>query len=83
MTTIKAHYDGKAFIPDEPVDCPVDEPLMLHVDQGILPEKSITGAELAKSGLIGLWKHRTDIGDSLAYARRLRVQAETRERSEP
>ncbi len=82
MTTIKAHFDGKAIIPDEPLHLPVDLPLTVHVDAGVPPEKSITGAELAKSGFAGLWKGRKDIGDSVAYARKLRRLAETRGRSD-
>jgi hypothetical protein len=37
-----------------------------------------TFADLLKSGLVGIWKDRTDIGDSLDFARELRKQAETR-----
>ena len=78
MTTIKAHFDGKNFVPDEPVDLPVNQPVTLHFDAQIAPENSITGVELANSGLFGIWKDRTDIGDSLEFARKLRKQAETR-----
>ncbi len=28
---IRAHYDGKVFIPDEPVDIPTNEPLRLLI----------------------------------------------------
>ena len=46
--------------------------------------KPATGRELVealrKSGLIGMWKDRTDIGDSAEYARELRKRAETRQR---
>lgn len=76
--SIRAHFDGKAFIPDEPVNLPVNKPLTLSVDTGLAPEQSITGEELARSGFTGLWKDRTDIGDSLEYARKLRKEAETR-----
>ena len=81
MTAFKAHFDGKSIIPDEPVQLPVNQPLRIHVDSHVLPEESITGVELAKSGFVGLWKDRTDIGDSLEYARKLRRQAETRGQS--
>jgi len=30
---IKAHYDGKTIIPDEPVDLPVNQPLELELKQ--------------------------------------------------
>ena len=32
MTSIKAHFDGRVLIPDEPVDFPVDLPLKVHVE---------------------------------------------------
>lgn len=35
----------------------------------------LTVGEFRESGLIGLWKDRTDIDDSAAYARELREQA--------
>jgi len=78
MTTFKAHFDGAVFVPDEPVDVPVNQPVTVQLDTRVLPEKSITGVELAKSGFAGLWKDRTDIGGSLEFARKLRKQAETR-----
>jgi hypothetical protein len=31
MTVIRAHFDGKVLVPDEPVDLPVDRPLEVHV----------------------------------------------------
>ena len=38
----------------------------------------LTAKQLLNSELIGLWKDRTDITDSLAYARQLREQAQRR-----
>jgi hypothetical protein len=29
MSTIRAHFDGKVFVPDEPVNCPQNVPLRL------------------------------------------------------
>ncbi|NLC55946.1 MAG: hypothetical protein GX774_03810 [Armatimonadetes bacterium] len=29
--TIRAHWDGKVFVPDEPVDWPVDQPLEVEL----------------------------------------------------
>ncbi len=40
----------------------------------------MTGAAILASPLWGLWKDRTDIGDSVEYARHLRKRAETRNR---
>jgi len=36
---------------------------------------------LRKSGFIGMWKNRVDIGDSSKFARKLREQAQKRERN--
>ncbi len=41
-------------------------------------KRPMTGKDLVKSGLFGIWKDRTDFGDNLEFARKLRKQAETR-----
>lgn len=38
----------------------------------------LTARHLLNSGIVGLWKDRTDIGESTTYARDLRKQAEHR-----
>jgi len=43
--------------------------------------KPMTGKDLLKSGLVGIWADRTDIGNSVTYARKLRAQAQTRRKS--
>ncbi len=42
-------------------------------------KKRLTARRLLNSGLIGLWKDRTDISDSAYYARQLREQAQRRQ----
>ncbi len=42
------------------------------------PRARLTVGRLRQSGLIGLWQDRDDIGDSCAYARHLREQAQQR-----
>ncbi|MHB8778026.1 MAG: hypothetical protein ACYC6R_09720 [Anaerolineales bacterium] len=42
--------------------------------------KPMQGKDLLNSGLVGMWAEREDIGDNLAYARKLRTQAQTRRR---
>lgn len=32
MIALKAHFDGKVIVPDEPVDLPRNEPLVVHVE---------------------------------------------------
>jgi hypothetical protein len=31
MVSVKAHFDGKVIVPDEPVDLPKDQPLIVQV----------------------------------------------------
>ncbi len=38
----------------------------------------VTLGQLLESGLVGLWKDRTDIDDSIEFARRLRQRASRR-----
>ena len=59
-----------------------------RVEMIVLPEPAapaerppLTAADLLASGLIGLWEGREDIADSLDFARRLRDQAQHRNRS--
>lgn len=40
--------------------------------------QKLTARKLRRSGLIGLWKDRTDIEDSATFARQLREQAQNR-----
>ena len=57
-----------------------------HVEMILLIEqeepasrKTLHADELLKSsGLVGMWSDRTDIGDSVAFARKLRASAQTR-----
>ena len=43
-------------------------------------ERSMTGADLLKSKLVGMWAERKDIGDSVEFSRELRKKAEKRSR---
>ena len=43
--------------------------------------RELTARDLLQSELVGLWADRDDIGDSLAFARQLRQQAEHRRRT--
>ncbi|MBM3129339.1 MAG: hypothetical protein FJ009_12035 [Chloroflexi bacterium] len=43
-----------------------------------LKKRRMTARELAASEIVGMWADRTDIGDSAAFARTLREQAQRR-----
>jgi hypothetical protein len=45
--TIKAHFDGKVFVPDEPVDVPAGESVTLEVHQ-VPPAQRGTLADIAE-----------------------------------
>jgi hypothetical protein len=49
MTVVKAHFDGKVLIPDEPVKLPVNCALELHIQpvEASLPA-SVTGKPLLR-----------------------------------
>jgi hypothetical protein len=43
-----------------------------------IPKRTLLASDLVQSGLVGIWAERTDIENSLAFARRLRDRAQTR-----
>lgn len=50
-----------------------------EAQKGEQPQGSeLTARDLVQSGLVGIWADRDDIEDSVAFARQLRRQAETR-----
>ncbi len=54
------------------------EVIVLLPPAASLPRARLTVGRLCKSGLIGLWQDRDDIGDSSVYARELREEAQAR-----
>ena len=75
MVAIKAHFDGKVFVPDEPVDLAAGQ--RVH----IVPAPADAGTATATARRLATdapWAGRTDINDSSEYARELRRQAESR-----
>ena len=64
MTGIRAHFDGKVFVPDEPVDVPVGTAASVHVPLAAESPKSLMGnrkplAELA--ALLDAMPHESDL----------------------
>lgn len=54
------------------------EVILLAQSEVPVQRKVLTVRELRRSGLVGMWRERTDISDSSIYARELRQQAEQR-----
>jgi Ethanolamine utilization protein EutJ (predicted chaperonin) len=61
---LKAGTQAEVIVLVEPAENPVG--------------KSMTGADLLKSGLVGMWAGRKEFADSLEFARELRDKAEKR-----
>jgi hypothetical protein len=84
--TIKCHFDGKVFIPDEPVDLPAGANLDMHIESqesgyapGVLPHQGRgTVAEVLASGAIGGWAHRSELVDGRAFVDQLRADRRRR-----
>ena len=37
---VKAHFDGKVIVPDEPVDLPADQPLLVRIELAEPPKRT-------------------------------------------
>jgi hypothetical protein len=45
MLAITAHFDGKVIVPDEPVDLPAGQPLVLHIELKAKGKKALSALE--------------------------------------
>ena len=71
--------DGQITVKDLPYEeGQVVEVILLARPQETVPRSRLTARQLRQSGIIGLWRDRTDIKDSATYARQLREQAQNR-----
>jgi hypothetical protein len=71
--------DGKVVITGLPYEKgQVLEVIMFPQPKSPEPRARLTVRQLEQSGIIGLWKDRTDIKDSSVYARQLREQTQKR-----
>ena len=71
--------DGKVVITGLPYEKgQVVEVIMFAHSESPAPRSRLTVGQLRQSGIIGLWKDRTDIEASSVYARQLREQAQKR-----
>jgi hypothetical protein len=48
-------------------------------EDGLEEFRGITGEEILKSGMVGIWADRDDIGDTVEFVEKLRRRAERRE----
>jgi hypothetical protein len=77
--TIKARYDGKVLVPDEPLDLAKDQEVLIEVQALAPQEKHGTAGEFARSEIIGMWADREEMRDSVAWVNEQRRRMERRE----
>jgi len=83
MNAIRIHKiiekDGEIVLRDLPCRKGEEVELILLTEPSSASTRPrLTAGRLISSELVGLWKGRKDIGDSAAYARQLREQAQER-----
>lgn len=83
MQTIRVQQtikkSGELTITDLPVVEGQQVEVLLLLSASSEPKRPrLTAQQLLNSGLIGLWKDRSDITDSAEYARQLREEAQKR-----
>lgn len=82
--TVRCHFDGKVFVPDEPVELPVGHEAYATASSPtgvtIVPAREGEGTvgDLLRSGAIGGWKHRTDITDGRQFVDEMRAKRRQR-----
>jgi hypothetical protein len=50
IVTIRAHFDGKVIVPDEPVELPINQPLKVQL-QSLPPQGETPSADRAREAL--------------------------------
>jgi hypothetical protein len=70
--------DGEIFLTGLPFQEGEDVELTVSSEEK-LKTGGLTFRKLLESGIVGMWKDRDDIGDSVEFARKLRERAQRRE----
>jgi hypothetical protein len=47
MTTVNAHFDGKVIVPDEPLDLPPNQPLIVRIEPVAEKREAVEGSVLS------------------------------------
>ena len=76
--TIKARYDGKVLVPDQPLDLAKDQEVLIEV-QILPPQRKGTAEEFARSEIIGMWADREEMRDSVVWVNEHRRKIDRRE----
>lgn len=62
MLEIKAHFDGKTLVPDEPVTLPENTPLRITIEVEQPKTKQITGPKVKRRAIWELGKNPVSLG---------------------
>ena len=65
-------------VPQDLPTGPADVVVIIVPEIGVAEKRGGTAGDMLRSPLLGIWKDRKDITDSLEFARKLRENAETR-----
>ena len=49
MTRLTAHFDGKVIVPDEPVDLPTNQRLIVHVESAEARPRGVSGPQFLEA----------------------------------
>jgi hypothetical protein len=84
MEAVRVHKlvekDGEILLTGLPCKKGQQVEMIVLIEPAAMPARPrLTARQLLHSGLIGLWKDREDIEDSVAYARQLREHAQRRQ----
>lgn len=82
---IRAHFDGRAIVPDSQLDLPPDQPMEVEVRLISPTEKTVASAKAANAKhditslpFFGMWADRGDMADSAKWVRKEREQWKSR-----
>lgn len=73
----KLESDGEIVLTGLPAKKGEEAEVIVIFERPAEPRRSTFG-DLLNSGVVGLWEDRTDIGDSVEYARKLRKAVQRR-----
>jgi hypothetical protein len=73
--------DGEVHVANVPVKRGRHVEVTIRIASVEEAVSSLTAEQLLASDVVGMWKDRTDIGDSVDFARQLRAQAQLQPQS--
>ena len=73
---VRAHFDGKAFVPNEPLEFPKDQELEIEIHVVTGPRRKRSSkrpvGRITTLPFFGIWADREDMKDSATWVRKER-----------